>query len=43
MTGAETRGVILIKNGRVYGHDGDVDLPPVANVSIVNRYVGKYG
>src|SRR6516165_11658076 len=39
MAGTDTRGVILIKNGRVYDHDGDVDMPPVADVLIVDGVI----
>jgi len=35
----QTRGVILIRNGRVYDHDGDVDLPPIADVLIVDGLI----
>ncbi len=34
-----TRGVILIQNGRIYDHDGDVDLPPLADLLIVDGLV----
>ncbi len=34
-----TRGVILIRNGRVYDHDGDVDLPPIADLLIVDGVI----
>lgn len=39
MIGTETGGVILIKNGRVYDHDGDVDMPPVADILIVDGII----
>ena len=39
MIGTETGGVILIKNGRVYDHDADVDMPPVADVLIVDGII----
>ena len=32
MTTKATRGVILIRNSRIYDHDGDVDLPPIADL-----------
>ncbi|HEY2185681.1 MAG TPA: amidohydrolase family protein, partial [Xanthobacteraceae bacterium] len=32
-------GVILIKNGRVYDHAGDVDLPPLADLLIVDGLI----
>lgn len=31
--------VTLIKNGRVYDHDGDVDQPPVADILIVDGVI----
>jgi N-acyl-D-aspartate/D-glutamate deacylase len=31
-----TGGIILIRNGRVYDHAGNVDLPPVADVLIID-------
>ena len=34
-----TRGVILIKHGRVYDHAGDVDLPAVADLLIVDGVI----
>ena len=34
-----TRGVILIKNGRVYDHAGNVDLPPIADLLIVDGMI----
>jgi 5-methylthioadenosine/S-adenosylhomocysteine deaminase len=34
-----TGGVILIRNGRVYDHAGDVDLPPVADALIVDGVI----
>ena len=34
-----TRGVILIKNGRVYDHAGNVNLPPIADLLIVNGMI----
>ena len=39
MANTETRGVILIRNGRVYDHDGDVDLPPIADLLIVDGMI----
>ena len=39
MATKETRGVILIRNGRVYDHDGDVDLPPIADLLIVDGMI----
>ena len=39
MTTKATRGVILIRNGRVYDHDGDVDLPPIADLLIVDGVI----
>jgi guanine deaminase len=39
MLGAPTRGTILITNGRVYDHAGDVDLPPVADVLIIDGVI----
>jgi 5-methylthioadenosine/S-adenosylhomocysteine deaminase len=39
MAGTTTRGVILIKNGRVYDHAGDVDLPPVADLLIIDGVI----
>jgi guanine deaminase len=32
-------GVTLIKNGRVYDHAGDVDLPPIADLLIVDGVI----
>jgi 5-methylthioadenosine/S-adenosylhomocysteine deaminase len=34
-----TGGVILIRNGRVYDHAGNVDLPPVADVLIMDGVI----
>jgi dihydroorotase-like cyclic amidohydrolase len=31
-----SKRVTLIKNGRVYDHDGDVDQPPVGDILIVD-------
>jgi len=39
MTTSTTRGVILIKNGRVYDHNGDVHLPPTSDLLIVDGFV----
>jgi guanine deaminase len=39
MATTDARGVILIRNGRVYDHDGDVDLPPIADLLIVDGTV----
>src|SRR5262245_12833802 len=39
MVATETRGTILIRNGRVYDHDGDVDLPPIADLLIVDGVI----
>src|SRR5262249_48961126 len=39
MTTSTTRSVILIKNGRVYDHDGDVHLPPIADLLIVDGII----
>jgi 5-methylthioadenosine/S-adenosylhomocysteine deaminase len=36
MTTMEPPGVILIQNGRVYDHNGDVDLPPIADLLIID-------
>jgi 5-methylthioadenosine/S-adenosylhomocysteine deaminase len=36
MVSSQTRGVILIRNGRVYDPDGDVDLPAIADMLIVD-------
>jgi hypothetical protein len=36
MATKEAHGVILIRNGRVYDHDGNVDLPPITDVLIVD-------
>jgi hypothetical protein len=35
MSQAATDRALLIKGGRVYDHEGDVGLPPVADVLIV--------
>jgi 5-methylthioadenosine/S-adenosylhomocysteine deaminase len=34
-----TRSVILVKNGRVYDHAGDVHLPPIADLLIVDGII----
>jgi 5-methylthioadenosine/S-adenosylhomocysteine deaminase len=34
-----TGGVILIRNGRAYDHAGNVDLPPVADVLIIDGVI----
>jgi 5-methylthioadenosine/S-adenosylhomocysteine deaminase len=39
MATTETRGVILIRNGRVYDQDGNVDLPPIADLLIVDGMI----
>jgi 5-methylthioadenosine/S-adenosylhomocysteine deaminase len=39
MAPATTSGVILIRNGRVYDHAGNVDLPPVGDVLIVDGVI----
>jgi 5-methylthioadenosine/S-adenosylhomocysteine deaminase len=39
MAANTTGGVILIRNGRVYDHAGNVDLPPVADVLIVDGVI----
>ena len=39
MTISATRGVILIKNGRVYDHNGNVHLPPISDLLIVDGLV----
>jgi guanine deaminase len=39
MVPTDARGVILIRNGRVYDHDGDVDLPPITDLLIVDGRV----
>src|SRR5690348_14094362 len=39
MTTSTTRSVILIKSGRVYDHDGDVHLPPIADLLIVDGII----
>jgi 5-methylthioadenosine/S-adenosylhomocysteine deaminase len=36
MTTMEPPGVILIQNGRVYDHNGNVDLPPAADLLIID-------
>jgi 5-methylthioadenosine/S-adenosylhomocysteine deaminase len=36
MVSSQTRAVILIRNGRVYDQDGDVDLPAIADVLIID-------
>ena len=32
-------GVILIKNGRVYDHAGDVDFPAIADLLIIDGVI----
>ena len=39
MATKETRGVILIRNGRVYDHAGNVDLPSIADLLIVDGLI----
>jgi guanine deaminase len=39
MAAKETRGVILIRNGRIYDHDGNVDLPLVADLLIIDGLI----
>jgi 5-methylthioadenosine/S-adenosylhomocysteine deaminase len=39
MTAKETRGVILIRSGRVYHQDMNVDLPPIADLLIVDGLI----
>jgi ABC-type nitrate/sulfonate/bicarbonate transport system permease component len=39
MTTKETRGVILIKSGRVYDQDMNVDLPHIADLLIVDGLI----
>src|SRR5262249_34333925 len=39
MATKQTRGVILIRNGRVYDHDGNVDMPPIADLLIVDGVI----
>ena len=39
MATTETRGVILIRNGRVYDQDGNVDLPEIADLLIVDGLI----
>jgi 5-methylthioadenosine/S-adenosylhomocysteine deaminase len=39
MTAKETRGVILIRSGRVYDQDMNVDLPPIADLLIVDGLI----
>ena len=39
MATTETRGVILIRDGRVYDQDGNVDLPPIADLLIVDGMI----
>jgi len=40
MATTATRGVILIRNGRVYDQDGDVDLPRITDLLIVDGIIG---
>jgi 5-methylthioadenosine/S-adenosylhomocysteine deaminase len=39
MASKTTSGVILIRNGRVYDHAGNVDLPPVGDVLIIDGVI----
>src|SRR6266446_9609767 len=39
MANPTSGGVILIRNGRVYDHAGNVDLPPIADVLIINGVI----
>jgi 5-methylthioadenosine/S-adenosylhomocysteine deaminase len=39
MVTSTTRSVILVKNGRVYEHAGDVHLPPIADLLIVDGMI----
>src|SRR5215813_14086606 len=39
MATSTTRSVILVKNGRVYDHAGDVHLPPIADLLIVDGMI----
>src|SRR5271166_2331451 len=39
MAPGTTGGVILIRNGRVYDHAGNVDLPPVADLLIIDGVI----
>jgi 5-methylthioadenosine/S-adenosylhomocysteine deaminase len=39
MTDGTRAGVILIRNGRVYDHEGNVDLPPFADVLIIDGVI----
>ena len=39
MATSTTRGVILVKNGRVYDHDGDVHRPPISDLLIVDGMI----
>ena len=39
MAATTNRGVILIRNGRVYDQDGNVDLPPIADLLIVDGMI----
>ena len=39
MATTQTRGVILIRNGRVYDQDGNVDLPAIADLLIVDGMI----
>lgn len=40
---AEETPSILIRGGRVYDHDGDTDLPPVADVLIEGDRIARIG
>jgi len=39
MATSTTRSVILVKNGRVYDHAGNVHLPPIADLLIVDGII----
>ena len=39
MATTDARGIILIRNGRVYDQDGNVDLPPIADLLIVDGMI----
>jgi len=39
MANPTSGGVILIRNGRVYDHAGNVDLPPIADVLIIDGVI----
>ncbi len=40
---AEGETAILIRGGRVYDHDGDTDLPPVADVLVRGAHIAAIG